>query len=151
MKYGIEPPCATTEIWNRALIMETDQMTWCSLSMYHWICPMMGIPYSTILSYNNTLHWLIRRLSSLSGSREPLINSLWPTLVQVMACCLTAPSHNLNQCWLIMWCLVAFISMQLHRNCPWYRTLKWVWKLSIWYCCLLSQGGGGGGGGGAIS
>ena len=39
------------------------------------------------------------------------INSLWPsdaiwrqrsgsTLVQVMACCLTAPSHYLNQCWL---------------------------------------------------
>ena len=39
-----------------------------------------------------------------------LINSLWPgdaiwrhksgsTLVQVMACCLTAPSHYLNQCW----------------------------------------------------
>ena len=40
-------------------------------------------------------------------------NSLWPsdaiwqyrsgsTLVQVMACCLTAPSHYLNQCWLII-------------------------------------------------
>ena len=25
----------------------------------------------------------------------------WSTLVQVMACCLTAPSHYLNQCWLI--------------------------------------------------
>ena len=41
------------------------------------------------------------------------INSLWPSdaiwrhrsgsiLVQVMACCLTAPSHYLNQCWLIV-------------------------------------------------
>ena len=41
------------------------------------------------------------------------IDSLWPrntiwrhrsgsTLVQVMACCLTAPSHYLNQCWLII-------------------------------------------------
>ena len=41
------------------------------------------------------------------------INSLWPgdaiwrhrsrsTLVQVMACCLTAPSHYLHQCWLII-------------------------------------------------
>ena len=30
----------------------------------------------------------------------------WSTWVQVMACCLTAPSHYLNQCWLIngvMW------------------------------------------------
>ena len=41
------------------------------------------------------------------------VNSLWPsdaiwrqgsrsTLVQIMACCLTAPSHYLNQCWLII-------------------------------------------------
>ena len=26
----------------------------------------------------------------------------WSTLVQVMTCCLTAPSHYLNQCWLII-------------------------------------------------
>ena len=26
----------------------------------------------------------------------------WSTLVQVMACCLTAPSHYLDQCWLII-------------------------------------------------
>ena len=47
------------------------------------------------------------------------INSLWPsdaiwrqksvsTLAQVMACCLTAPSHYMNQCWFItskvQWC-----------------------------------------------
>ena len=41
------------------------------------------------------------------------VNSLWPsdaiwrqrsgtTLAQVMACCLTAPSHYLNHCWLII-------------------------------------------------
>ena len=34
----------------------------------------------------------------------------WSTLVQVMACCLTAPSHYLNQCWLnihkILWNLL---------------------------------------------
>ena len=44
---------------------------------------------------------------------QTLFNSLWPsdaiwrhrtgsTLAQVMACCLTAPSHYLNQCWLII-------------------------------------------------
>ena len=52
-------------------------------------------------------------------SRGRWVNSWWPrdaiwrqesrsTLVQVMACCLTAPSHYLNQCWLIItkvqWC-----------------------------------------------
>ena len=26
----------------------------------------------------------------------------WSTLVQALACCLTAPSHYLNQCWLII-------------------------------------------------
>ena len=26
----------------------------------------------------------------------------WSTLVQVMSCCLTTPSHYLNQCWLII-------------------------------------------------
>ena len=26
----------------------------------------------------------------------------WTTLAQIMACCLTAPSHYLNQCWLII-------------------------------------------------
>ena len=41
------------------------------------------------------------------------INSLWPsdaiwwhkslsTLAQVMVCCLSAPNHNLNQCWLVI-------------------------------------------------
>ena len=44
---------------------------------------------------------------------ESQFNSLWPsdairrqrsgsTLAQVMACCLTAPSHYLNHCWLII-------------------------------------------------
>ena len=46
-------------------------------------------------------------------NRVANINSLWPsdtiwrhnsgsTLAQVMACCLMAPSHYLNQCWLII-------------------------------------------------
>ena len=50
---------------------------------------------------------------SLKSPRGPWVNSLgpsdaiwhwrsWSTLVQVMACCLMAPSHYLNQCWLII-------------------------------------------------
>ena len=58
----------------------------------------------TIISYITTIYW----------EYEPMfIHSLWPsdtifwhrsgsTWVQVMACCLTAPSHYLNQCWLII-------------------------------------------------
>ena len=55
------------------------------------------------------LDTLIMAAQSLTN----FINSLWlsdiicrrrsgSTLVQVMACCLTAPSHYLNQCWLII-------------------------------------------------
>ena len=51
--------------------------------------------------------------SLLLLSRCPNVNALWPgdviwrhwarsTLAQLMACCLTAPSHYLNQCWLII-------------------------------------------------
>ena len=56
-------------------------------------------------------HFII--LLSEMGPMWPMINSLWPsdaiwrqrsgsTLTQVMAYCLTAPSHYLNQCWLII-------------------------------------------------
>ena len=56
-------------------------------------------------------HWITRLIIPLSGPQYQL-NSLWPsdsiwrhgsgsTLVQVMACCLMAPSHYLNQCWLL--------------------------------------------------
>ena len=56
------------------------------------------------------IHW---KLIFGGMSEWLLINSLWPaeaiwrhrsgsTLPQVMACCLTAPSHYLNQCWFII-------------------------------------------------
>ena len=55
-----------------------------------------------------------------------VLNSLWPgdaigwyrcgsTLVQVMAWCLMAPSHYLNQCWLII------------KGVLWYSPERWRW------------------------
>ena len=41
-------------------------------------------------------------LNSLTPSDTKGWNRTWSTLVEVMACCLTAPSHYLNQCWLII-------------------------------------------------
>ena len=63
------------------------------------------------------------------------VNSLWSrdaiwhlrtgsTLDQVMACCLTAPNHYLNQCWLIIWGFVAFTLEQFHRECSRYLSSK---------------------------
>ena len=63
---------------------------------------------------NISLNWDILRLYASWLKKGLLaINSLkpggaiwchrsWSTLVQVMACCLMAPSHHLNQCWLII-------------------------------------------------
>ena len=60
-----------------------------------------------------TQHNWARFYGFMFASHANAINSLWPSdavwrkdlgqhLVQVMACCLTAPSYYLNQCWLII-------------------------------------------------
>ena len=60
---------------------------------------------------------MARLLTHICVTRPQWVNSLWPsdliylrswsTLIQVMAYCLIAPSHYLNQCWLtikeILW------------------------------------------------
>ena len=45
---------------------------------------------------------LLRPINSLRPSDAIWRQWSWTTLAQVMACCLTAPSHYLNQCWLII-------------------------------------------------
>ena len=94
-------------------------------------------------------------------SNEDWINSLWPndviwwhrsgsTLVQVMACCLMAPSHYLNQCsliiskvqilnlarrhWFVNFCirhaLIRHMPKQfIHRSLEW-STNEFVWEVS---------------------
>ena len=59
--------------------------------------------------------------------RPHWVNSLWPsdatehqgsgsTLAQVMACCLTAPSHYLNQCWFIINEVPAYLKFHSNRS-----------------------------------
>ena len=70
---------------------------WRHVNMRHWHCYVILVGCS--------------RASTLARSLYSLLNSLWPsyaiwrhrsesTLAEVMACCLTTPSHYLNQCWL---------------------------------------------------
>ena len=71
------------------------------------------------------------------------LNSLWPsdaiwrqrsgsTLAQVMACCLTAASHYLNQMLTDhQWSPVTFILGQFHKRCLNRQLLKHVWKLHV--------------------
>ena len=77
--------------------------------------------------------WLPKRQFSPSALYS--MNSLWPgdsiwrhgtrsTLAQVMACCLMAPSHHLNQCWLII------------GEVPWHSSqdiiLRWCEDTNQW-------------------
>ena len=73
-------------------------------------CPIFKWVTETILHCRSTR---IVNLTTTDGRQDPLINSLrpsdaiwWhrsgPTLAPVMAWCLTAPSHYLNQYWLTM-------------------------------------------------
>ena len=82
------------------------------LTMKTSIIKMTTLPFqcSNEVSVGATLQ------NNISIYRELILNwfnSLWPsdamwrhrsgsTLAQVMACCLTAPSHYLNQCWLMI-------------------------------------------------
>ena len=80
-----------------------------------------------------------------------LNNSLWPgdaiwrqgfgsTLAQVMACCLTAPSHYLNQCWLIISEAQWHSLWQFYKRCLYHQSLKSVWKMHVWNFIQISQG-----------
>ena len=71
------------------------------------------------------------------------LNSLWPSdtiwrhksgsiLAQVMAWCLTAPSHYLHQLLTDrQWSPVTFILGQFHQRCLNHQSLKSVWKLHV--------------------
>ena len=85
---------------------------WIIISVTHWHSA-DGNVSETILDiahYRMFENYIFQNTATSSGQ---WINSLWPsdaiwwqrsgsTLAQVMACCLTAPSHYLNQSWLII-------------------------------------------------
>ena len=71
-------------------------MAWCRQATSHYL--------------NQCWPW---SLAPYGVTRPQWVNSVWPsdaiwrhrsgaTLVQVMACCLAAPSHYLNKCWVII-------------------------------------------------
>ena len=74
----------------------------------------------------------------------------WSTLVQVMACCLMAPSHYPNQCWFIiseiLWYFLKAISLEIFKisildmskNSNWRLWHAWVLQNS-WTCKRLQR------------
>ena len=115
---------------------------WLLISKVLWHLPENNFTMSTlatILYYEFENHTF--KITSISP-RDHWVNSLWPsdiiwrkgsrsTLAQVMACCLTTPSHYLNQCWLIIikvHCLM-FIWGQFRLRYHSHWSLKLAWKL----------------------
>ena len=110
---------------------------------------------SILVASAGLILYLICNLSSFSSPWNSL-NSLWPsdgiwwhrsgpTLTQVMAWCLTAPSHYLNRCWLLI-CEVLCLSCKsnftrkmtsLDWDSPW---VSLFWKSTpIFKCDTLAQ------------
>ena len=54
------------------------------------------------LKWPDMVHMKSTPINSLRPSDAIWRQWFWTTLAQVMACCLTAPNHYLNQCWLII-------------------------------------------------
>ena len=117
---------------------------------------MLTLVQVMVWCYETTNHYLnqcVPRSITQHGFNSPQwVNSLCPSdsiwrhrtgsaLDQVMACCLMAPSHHLNQCWL-------FISkVQCHssegnsmRDTPAIKLKKIMWKLFIKNFIQISQG-----------
>ena len=67
--------------------------------------------------------------NSLAIGDTILRHRTWSTLVQVMACCLMAPSHYLNQCWLVISeVLWNWPESNFTGRC---LSLIWFWRLPI--------------------
>ena len=77
-----------------------------------------------------------RRFNSLGPSVAIWRWRSWSTLVQVMACCLTAPSHYLNQCWLII-CKVLWhssediIKRRFEDTNQWSKIENCIFKITL--------------------
>ena len=77
---------------------------------------------------------------SMSQYVNPWILRTWSTFVQVMDCCLTAPSHYLTMLTSHQWISEAFTWDELRSECPrWYFVQK-VWKTYFWNNCHIPRG-----------
>ena len=97
---GWDISCKITIIW-MSLYFTDDQSTlvqvlaWCHQATSHYLSqcwPRSMSPNG--VTRPQWVNWLL-------PSDTIWHHRTWSTLVQVMACCLMAPSHYLNQCWLI--------------------------------------------------
>ena len=85
--------------WLQAMPLR-HQHDWIGLDLFNYdICPSRHQQGQNWLHAANSCCQWINSLGPSDAIRHWIS---WSTLVQVMACCLTAPSHYLNQCLLII-------------------------------------------------
>ena len=99
---------------------------------------------TTVFIQENWFENFFCKLTAILSSSH-CVNSLWPsdtiwhqrswsTLDQVMACCLTAPSHYLNQCWLL---ISVFLWHSPESNFAVFKLLQCIMILKIILLKLL--------------
>ena len=96
--------------------------------MEHFDCK-MWLSFQASMSSNKVMYMLVNSL----WPRDAIWHQIsWSTQVQVMACCLTAPSYYLNHCWLVISEFFAIIWRQFHRKCSRYHLYKFEITNTIW-------------------
>ena len=79
----------------------------------------------------------ISRINTLGPTDAIWRHKAWLTWVQVMACCLTAPSHYLNPHWLIISEFLCHLPEGSSTGNVQYLYLIWVWiSLTENYSCI---------------
>ena len=87
-----------------------------------------------LLTWYHLFHpWLPTTINTLWSSDAIWCNRSGSTLVQVMTCCLAAPSHYLNQCWLI---INSVNTCGIHLGAIWQEVLMNLipdicWKITL--------------------
>ena len=131
----------------------------------HWLLSPNSELWNDYIT-NNNLQITQSMASQNMQNITMAIHSLWPsdaiwrqrsrsTLAQIMACCLTAPSHYLNQCWLIISEVQRHSSednftidtsainhlkipyLKFHSNLPGANELKAIFNQSRWSRSIL--------------
>ena len=88
------PYSADTLLGKSLVILTIDEALICIHNLYHY--------HSYLLKrWKKVKSLLIDVINSMWLSGAIRLQGFWSVVVQVMACCLTAPSHYLNHCWLI--------------------------------------------------
>ena len=114
----------------------TADFIWCKWMLGKW----QTNKIISCLMMIDMLQWcLITTVNSLRPNDAIWRHRPWSTLTQVMACCLTAPSHNLNK--MLSWerwppTQNSFISMQYKNALVKIR----IWKLFSFVLFCISQG-----------